>query len=74
MITAKRTIEYFLWPLCCMFFFDIRIMITTLVYSNSSYVGKTLLFIQLLLEAGLLFKYLFLANKPVMVVLVFLLI
>jgi hypothetical protein len=26
-----------LGPLCCLFFFDIRILITTLVYSNSSY-------------------------------------
>jgi hypothetical protein len=29
---------YFLWPLCCLFFFDIRILITPLVASNSSYV------------------------------------
>ena len=27
----------FFWPLCCLFFFDIRILINTLVYSNSSY-------------------------------------
>jgi hypothetical protein len=27
----------FFWPLCCLFFFDIRIAITTLVSSNSSY-------------------------------------
>ena len=25
------------WPLCCLFFFDIRILITPLVSSNSSY-------------------------------------
>ena len=27
---------YFVLPLCCLFFFDIRILITPLVYSNSS--------------------------------------
>jgi hypothetical protein len=27
---------YFFWPLCCLFFFDIRILITPLVFSNSS--------------------------------------
>ena len=26
---------FFFWPLCCLFFFDIRILITTLVSSNS---------------------------------------
>ena len=26
------------WPLCCLFFFDLRILITSLVSSNSSYV------------------------------------
>ena len=26
----------FLWPLCCLFFFDLRILITPLVSSNSS--------------------------------------
>ena len=31
---------YFLfWPLCCLFFFDSRIVITPLVSSNSSYTG-----------------------------------
>ena len=25
---------FFFWPLCCMFFFDLRILITLLVYSN----------------------------------------
>jgi hypothetical protein len=33
----------FLWPLCCLFFFDIRILIAPLVSSNSSYksqIGK----------------------------------
>ena len=29
-------LSFFFWPLCCLFF-DIRILITTLVSSNSSY-------------------------------------
>ena len=28
---------FFFWPLCCLFFFDIRIMIAPLVSSNSSF-------------------------------------
>ena len=28
---------FFFWPLCCLFFFDIRILITPLVSSNTSY-------------------------------------
>jgi len=28
---------FFFWPLCCLFFFDIRILITTLVSPNSFY-------------------------------------
>jgi hypothetical protein len=28
---------FFFWPLCCLFFFDLRILITPLVSSNSSY-------------------------------------
>jgi hypothetical protein len=28
---------FFFWPLCCLFFFDIQILITPLVSSNSSY-------------------------------------
>jgi hypothetical protein len=28
---------FFFWPLCCLFFFDIRILITPLVSSNSSF-------------------------------------
>jgi hypothetical protein len=31
-------LHFFFWPLCCLFFFDIRILITPLVSSNSSYV------------------------------------
>ena len=30
-----RTFSF--WPLCCLFFFDIRILITSLISSNSSY-------------------------------------
>ena len=31
---------FFFWSLCCLFFFDIRILITPLVSSNSSYTGQ----------------------------------
>jgi hypothetical protein len=27
----------FVWPLCCLFFFDLRIMITCFVFSSSSF-------------------------------------
>jgi hypothetical protein len=30
---------FFFWPLCCLFFFDIQILIAPLVSSNSSYWG-----------------------------------
>jgi hypothetical protein len=30
-------LSFVFWPLCCLFFFDIRIMFTSLVSSNSSY-------------------------------------
>ena len=30
-------LHFFFWPLCCLFFFDIRILITPLVSSNSSF-------------------------------------
>jgi hypothetical protein len=30
-----RCLSFFIWPLCCLFFFDIRILITPLVSSNS---------------------------------------
>ena len=30
-------LSFFFWPLCCLFSFDIRILITLLVSSNSSY-------------------------------------
>jgi len=29
-------LSFFFWPLCCLFFFDLRILITSLVSSNSS--------------------------------------
>ena len=31
-------LSFFIWPMCCLFFFDIRILITPLISSNSSYV------------------------------------
>ena len=34
------------WPLCCLFFFDIRILITLLVSSNSSYEARRCLIFQ----------------------------
>jgi len=30
-------LSFFFWPLCCLSFFDLRILITPLVSSNSSY-------------------------------------
>jgi hypothetical protein len=32
-----RSFVFFFWPLCCLFFFDIPILITSLVSSNSSW-------------------------------------
>jgi hypothetical protein len=34
-------IYFFIWPLCCLFFFDIRILITPLVSYDSSYQSIT---------------------------------
>ena len=34
---VDRCLSFFFWPLCCLFFFDLRILITPLVSSNSSY-------------------------------------
>jgi hypothetical protein len=31
---------HFFWPLCCLFFFDLRILINPLVPSKSSYAGN----------------------------------
>jgi hypothetical protein len=40
-----RCLHFFFWPLCCLFF-DIRILITPLVSSNSSYnyIGDVIMF------------------------------
>jgi hypothetical protein len=32
-------VYFFFWPLCCLFFFDIRFLITPLISSNSSYLS-----------------------------------
>ena len=32
-----RCLYFIFWPLCCLFFFDIRILMTPLVFSNSSF-------------------------------------
>ena len=34
-------LDCFFWPLCCLFFFDIRILITALISSNSSNITTT---------------------------------
>ena len=34
-------IYFFIWPLCCLFFFDLRILITPLVSQDSSYQSLT---------------------------------
>jgi hypothetical protein len=34
---VDRCLYFLFWPLCCLFFFDIRILIAPLVSSNSSY-------------------------------------
>ena len=33
-----RCLSFFLWPLCCLSFFDLRILISPLVFSKSSYI------------------------------------
>ena len=33
---VDHCLYFFFWPLCCLFFFDLRILITSLVSSNSS--------------------------------------
>jgi hypothetical protein len=35
---VDRCLYFIFWPLCCLFFFDIRILITPLLSSNSSYI------------------------------------
>jgi hypothetical protein len=37
---VERCLSFFFWPLCCLFFSDIRILITPLVSSNSSEKGS----------------------------------
>jgi hypothetical protein len=34
---VDRCLSFFFWPLCCLLFLDLRILITPLVSSNSSY-------------------------------------
>jgi hypothetical protein len=34
---VDRCLSFFFWPLCCLFFFDVRILIAPLISSNSSY-------------------------------------
>ena len=36
---VDRCLYFFFWPLCCLFFLDIRILIAPLVSSNSSYLN-----------------------------------
>ena len=36
---VDRCLCFFCWPLCCLFFFDIRILIAPLVSSSSSYLN-----------------------------------
>ena len=46
---------FFFWPLCCLFFFDIRILINPLISSNSFYLKNALskfFFCQNVLENG----------------------
>jgi hypothetical protein len=33
---VDRCLSFFFWPLCCLFFFDLRILLTTLVSSKCS--------------------------------------
>ena len=55
---------FFFWPLCCLFFFDIRIPITPLVFSNSSYSVLPDSLMYLLLQAGIPGSQLMLALEP----------
>ena len=34
---VDRCLSFFFWQLCCLFFFDLQILITSLVSLNSSY-------------------------------------
>jgi hypothetical protein len=47
-------LSFFIWPLRCLFFFDIRILIAPLVSSNSSYVwDKELEIVKYILYLGI---------------------
>ena len=41
---VDRCLSFFFWPLCCPFFFDIRILITPLVSSYSSCMGTCVIY------------------------------
>ena len=45
-------LSFFFWPLCCLSFFDLRIPITPLVSSNSSYEIYIYLYIATALTTG----------------------
>ena len=47
-IVLSVLLYYFYWPLCCPFFFDIRILITPLVSSNSSWLNRPLCYLRIL--------------------------
>jgi hypothetical protein len=51
--TLLVLLYFFFWPLFCLFFFDIRILITTLVSSSSSY----LCYLYLFTYTGIRFPY-----------------
>ena len=55
---------FFFWPLYCLFFFDIRIPITPLVSSNTSYSVLPDSLMYLLLQAGIPGSQLMLALEP----------
>jgi hypothetical protein len=38
---VDRCLSFFFWPLCCLFFFDMQILIAPLVYSNSANENST---------------------------------
>jgi len=40
---VDRCLSFFYWPLCCLFFFDLWILITPLASSNSSYLNYYLM-------------------------------
>ena len=45
-------LSFFFWPLCCLFFFDLGILITPLVSSNSSYMAGPLLYLYTMYPLG----------------------